>query len=418
MSGTGNFGVEELFLPVLIFLSVVVGGLILFTLLNRHLYELRRRNLAGERAYVEEAARRLAGMDDQPAADRLLKRTLNGLRRHNRVVLFNLVDAMPEPRRSRYLAPVLSGGGKESLAGLPQQALFARSPWRRIEAIEVLGRFERGPVEEVLTRCLRDEDDDVVYAAVGALSAQGDLAAASALLGFLGTGRVDDKRLAAMLEGFPVPLHPLLWPRLADPDQKVRAWAATLLEVSREDETVPRLVRSAGDPDADVRAAAIKSLAAIGDARSGVVLPGAFSDEAWFVRASAARLAGALRAVELFEEVVDLLRDRVWWVRQNAKTALVAMCPGVEEDLVRYLVWDDPRERFLPNMVVEVLEASGAIERRAAELEKNPGSPEARRFFEALVVAEGRGSVEGLAGRAAPGLREALDGILSGVPGA
>jgi hypothetical protein len=78
--------------------------------------------------------------------------------------------------------------------------------------------------------------------------------------------------------------------------------------------------------------------------------------------------------------------------------------------LERYLVVDD---RFVRNMVAEVLDLCGAVRRRAAELEENPNSEEARRFFERLIMAEGRGAIEGMARRASPDLRGVLHELLA-----
>jgi HEAT repeat protein len=297
----------------------------------------------------------------------------------------------------------------EGWEALSKRALRSPFKWRRVEAIGILGSLDLEDVVPVLSRCLEDRDDDVVYAAARALAKRSDLRAAGILLDFFGRGRVDPKRLVTMLEEFPVPTHELLWPRLEDPDPETRVRAATLLEVSEEPGTVPRLIEAAADPDPDVRSAAIRSLANIGDPRSGEVLPEAFGDDAWFVRAAAARLAGALKATGLYDELVGLLGDGNWWVRQSAKQALLALCPEVEHELEGYLVVED---RFVRNMVAEVLDASGAVQRRAEELEENPGSGPARRFFGRLIVAEGRGSVEGLARRAAPGAQAALRELL------
>jgi hypothetical protein len=48
----------------------------------------------------------------------------------------------------------------------------------------------------------------------------------------------------------------------------------------------------------------------------------------------------------------------------------------------------------------------------ATNLERAPDSEEARRFFKRLAVAEGRGSIEGVAEHAAPAAREALYELL------
>lgn len=409
MGEVGYYRPDVFFVPVLIFLAAVVCGFILYTLIGRHLYERRLARLAAERLRVEEAFGRLETTGDPEAARRLVRETMRDILAPSRAHFAGLISVLDEPRRteySRYAAPY------ENEKKLSARALRSPFRWRRIEAIEAAGGTPGSWALDVLARCLEDDDEDIVYAAMSALARRREPYAAELLLRLLGTPRADPKRVLAMIDRFPIPIEDLVWSRLEDGDPNVRAGAAAVLESSGDPRTVPRLVAAAGDPDADVRSAAIRSLSGLGDARALATLPAAFEDEVWFVRASAARLAGALGAYAFYERLVGLLRDKNWWVRQNAKTALIALCPEIERGLIRYLAWDDPGERFLRNMVAEVLDASGAVERRAAELEEDPDDVEARRFFENLVVAEGRGSVEGLARRASPKLRRVLLEIL------
>lgn len=406
MPEAGYFEPDVFFVPAFIALAAVVVAFVAYTILGRLLYERRRARVAEERARVENLFGRLRGGPPREELGDELEKVLAEVGRAGKVALVEMIGGMQEPARSAYLARVTRYEGWKSLFG---RALRSPFKWRRIEAIGILGSLDLKDVVHVLSRCLEDRDDDVVYAAARALAKQPNLRAAGILLDFFERDRLDPKRLVTMLEEFPVPTHELLWPKLEDGDPETRIRAATLLEVSGEPGTVPRLVRAAEDPDPDVRSAAIRSLAGIGDGRGRAVLPEAFGDGAWFVRAAAARLAGALKTTDLYEDLVVLLGDGNWWVRQNAKTALLALCPEIEHDLERHLVVED---RFVRNMVAEVLDASGAVRRRAAELEADPDSEPARRFFGRLIVAEGRGSVEGLARRATPRVRAALRDLL------
>ena len=402
----GFYDLQVFFVPVLVVLAVVLGAFVAYTLLGRYLYERRNARLARERLRVEDVFRRLETEAPREELRELMRATLDGVGGPDKVALVRMIGAMHEPKRSLYLDLVRRYEGWGSLS---RRALRSPFKWRRIEAIGVLGEIPDSEVLDTLARCLKDDDDDIIYATMRALARRRELYAAELLMGLFGTDKADPKRVVTMIESFPLPTEKLVWGHLGGRNSRVRTGAAIVLETSKEPGSVARLVRAAGDPDADVRSAAIRSLATIADPRAKEVLPGAFEDEAWFVRASAARLAGALEATEFSEQVVRLLRDRAWWVRQNAKTALLAMCPEVEDRLERYLAAED---RFVRNMVAEILDASGVVQRRAAELERDPDSKEARRFFERLLAAEGRGSIEGLAHRASPGLRGVLLEIL------
>ena len=406
MPEVGYFRPDVVFVPAFIVLAVVVAAFVAYTILGRFVYERGRARVLRDRVRVEDLLGRLRGGPPREELEEELEGVLADVGRTNKVALVEMIGELQEPARSAYLARVTRYEGWRSLFG---RALRSPFKWRRIEALRILGSLDLKDVIYVLSRGLEDRDDDVVYAAARALAKRADLKAAGILLDFFEEQRVDPKRLVTMLEEFPVPTHELLWPKLEDANTETRIRAATLLEVSDEPETVTRLIRAAEDQDPDVRSAAIRSLATIGDPRGGNVLPEALSDRAWFVRAAAARLAGSLGTTSLYEDLVGLLGDENWWVRQNAKTALLALCPEIEQGLERHLTVDD---RFVRNMVAEVLDASGAVRRRAAELEADPGSGPARLFFERLIVAEGRGSVEGLARRAAPGAQSALRELL------
>jgi HEAT repeat protein len=402
----GYFRPDVFFFPVLIVLAIVVVGLIATTLLNRYVFDARTVRLERERLRVEGMFSRLEEIEDQGAAKRALGRIMDRAGGPNRVRLVQLINGMDEPKRSSYLDYVMHHEGRKSLI---KQALRARRKWKRIEAIEILGRLEHPEVPEVLARYLEDADEDIRYVTMRTLANRSELRAAELLLNLFGTDRVNPKSLLARLEDFPTAIESLVWPRLESPDPKIRAWAATLLEVSKEKESVKFLAKAARDEDADVRSASIKSLANIGDPDAKEILPQALDDAEWFVRVAAANAAGTLGATGLSGRVIGLLSDRVWWVRQSAKTALIALCPEIEKELEERLTTDD---RFVRNMVAEILGASGAVDRAATELERDPDSEEARRFFRRLAVAEGRGSIEGVAERAAPAVREALYEIL------
>lgn len=403
MLEAGYYSPLSYFGVALLALALAVLSLIVFTFLNRYLYERRRTRRENEGRRVQEAFERLCKTRDPEEEHRIIAETMRGVGGPARAAFIGLIDGAQEaPRRPEWLCQAARYGGQERLS---RRAVSSPFRWRRIEAIEELEALPHPEVLDTLARCLRDDDEDVAYAAMRALARRKELYAAELLLSLFGTEDANPKRAVTMLEQFESPIEELVWPRLRDRDPEVRTWAATVLEVSGDAGSVERLLKSARDPDPDVRSASIRSLARIGDARGAAVLPEALDDEVWFVRASAARLAGELRTVGLFDRVVRLLGDKNWWVRQNAKAALIVLCPEVEEGLEPYLLEED---RFVRNMVAEVLDACGAVQRRARELETDPASPGARRFFERLIVAEGRGSVEGLARTASPGPRGVL----------
>ncbi len=252
--------------------------------------------------------------------------------------------------------------------------------WKRVTALRILFHIAYEDILPLLERALIDRDQDVVGAAVVILGDMGIHEAAKLLVDALSRELYPPSRIAAHLDGFPVPIPDQLLPLLGSPSPPARFWAATLL--SRYPETTwlgGKLDELAEDAEPLVRKAAVESLGLIGGPAAASAALKLLDDPIWYVKAHAARALGDLGRQDLAGHVVPLLSDREWWVRMAAKESLLAMGEGAWESVVALLDHDD---RFARNGAAEVLQNGGWLEEaveRAARGDKDETTREALR---------------------------------------
>ncbi len=248
--------------------------------------------------------------------------------------------------------------------------------WNRITALHLLVRERHPESHALLDRALLDPDREVVGAAVRALGELGDDWAARTLVETLKENRYPRSRVASQLDGLAPGVGPLLVPLLDDPRPPVRFWAATL--VSRYPGlAVDRLVAHRHDEDANVRAAVAETLGEMsGRAALSAVLE-LLEDRVWYVRVHACRAAGRLGGAAVADRVAPCLADSWWWVRAAAKDALRDMGSEVATTLVLYLDYPDG---FARNGAAELLQDIGFVDALASH---NPDSELLRRIYAA-----------------------------------
>lgn len=92
----------------------------------------------------------------------------------------------------------------------------------------------------------------------------------------------------------------------------------------------------------------------MGDNRYVVQIIELLKDEAWEVRAIAAKVLGQLQDTKALIPLVNALSDREWYVRYNAANSLISIEGGID------LVYDvlEGEDRFAKDIVIAVLETS------------------------------------------------------------
>lgn len=241
--------------------------------------------------------------------------------------------------------------------------------WRRVVALQRLGRAHHPSVPDLVRNVLDDADARVASAAIRTLGDIGDDWAVEILIDALRRGRASRSRIAAELEELaPAPRERLL-PLLRDWNPAVRFWGATLLH-AYPDLGEALLVELTWDQDPNVRAAAVETLGVHRGHAVERAVVSRLDDSEWFVRVHAARAAGQVVGPEAAASLTRLLADPRWWVRTAAKDALRAIGSDAVPALLTMLGHED---RFARNGAAEVLQDIGfvdflAVDRPRSEL--------------------------------------------------
>lgn len=354
------------------------GGVSAYVLTTRAIYDFRHLAFHGARRVVRHwLAHARTASDREAILRRLPRRTLAGI----------ASDARVEADVAALAAGILLEDRWTTLIVLASRHRNEAEKWRRVAALRVFSIARWEAAWPLLRNALRDDDGDVVAAAVGLLGERPEDAATALLVEALAANRFQRSRIATHLDTRPANEH--LLPLVDHPDDDVRYWAATLLEPAGDAPEVElALAGLVGDSSPTVRAAVAKTFARAGGAAAAAVGRALIGDPAWFVRAHAARALGASGETGLAAALVPLLRDREWWVRAAAKEVLSGSGPDAIPALMSALSADD---QFARNGAAEVLFETGALSRWATSTADEPDHTELSRLLtNALAAGESR----------------------------
>jgi HEAT repeat protein len=194
------------------------------------------------------------------------------------------------------------------------QALTAPSVKLRIAAIEAVEAAELEPLADQVAQRMRDDDDRVIAAAAVAVL-HGAPDAGQALGDMLRSEDAEARRIAVEGTGKKIgkPALGFLESAGADPDPRVRRAALRWLGELRDPAAAPLLTQHLRDPDEAVRAVAASALARIGPiGQAGAAPLVELARTALADRALAVRLAGVelLAAAHATGELAALAGDR------------------------------------------------------------------------------------------------------------
>jgi HEAT repeat protein len=248
--------------------------------------------------------------------------------------------------------------------------------WRRVLALQRLGRARHPGVRGLVRYVLDDADARVASAAIRTLGDIGDDWAIETLVDALRRGSGSRSRVAAELEELAPAPGARLVPLLRDWNPAVRFWGATLLH-AYPDLAEATLIELTWDQDPNVRAAAVETLGTRSGSDVGTSLVARLDDGEWFVRVHAARAAGQVVGADAAPSISRLLADERWWVRTAAKDALRGIGADAVPALLSVLAHDD---RFARNGAAEVLQDIGFVDFLALD---SPSSPLLERIYAA-----------------------------------
>jgi HEAT repeat protein len=274
----------------------------------------------------------------------------------------------------------------------------------RLEAIRLSKHLPSEDVAESLMGLLREQDIDVV---VAALSAIGDLrieSALSAVTGLLGRHEqqikqevarcltriggtkgaaairelLDTPRLPQSSEStirdLGVAAIPSLMSALMDGRRWVRQNAAVLLGLAADKRAVPSLMVALNDNDAGVRVAAVESLGRLGGKDAVAGLMAALEDDDERVRIQAAQALGKVGDEIAVVPLIALFTDSVRKVRDQSVKALVDIGEPSVPALVRGLNENDVRMREYCARTLSVLKSPSTFQPLIDILEDNDWS--------------------------------------------
>ena len=231
-------------------------------------------------------------------------------------------------------------------------------PWRRLIAINALGRLQEAGAWEALARLARADDPVLSFAAARALLR---IDARPAL----------DLLLAPMVQRHDWPLARVgalldeLGPTLVTPP-------LTTLLVARPRGSLDRVMKLARFGERDRIATIVRGwlssthaepevlMAALGYVEEAEDLPwvtGAAKHDDWRVRMAAARALGRAGGRDQLAILLDLLRDPTWWVRYHAAQAVTRL-RGLEEFEMDAL-HEDLKDAYAADMLALALSQMG-----------------------------------------------------------
>ena len=386
-----------------------------FVVVNRLLYDRRNRRLIGiARSLTDPAVASLAPLGRSPAIRRILSRL-------SRRAVYRMVASTELPVSVTEICAAYT----IERWGLPQMILDAkgqrgRRKWRRISALFALGHIRAADSHDLLERALFDPDPDVAGAAAVILRRLGDDRSAAILVSALRGGSFPASRVATHLDQFPIPIHALLRPLLADPESEARYWAASLLSRYPDvDGLAGEIVLLVDDVSPQVRKAA---LATLGGVSSTAVIPAVergARDPVAYVRSTAIRSLARYGMLEsdisprrtFAASIAPSLADTVWEVRLAAKESLVDLGPVTWRETAAQL---ESVDEFARNGAAEVLQNLGLLDAAIAVI-KSGTKPNAD-LLDMLARAlheGGQAMVDAADARSSPEVSHRIDALLT-----
>lgn len=214
-----------------------------------------------------------------------------------------------------------------------------------------------------LRECLSEENGHVRVNAVKGLARLGDANSIDRILDLAVTSRPwEAARMAdALAEMGSIAVEPISrWVGTARAREEARgvvALGARVLGLIGDPAAEALLIELLASDRPGWRLAAASALEHTGSDKAVEPLLTALQDTDWQVRARAAVALGALADSVVAPAVARLLTDKVWWVRQNAAEALLAV-PGGTDQLV--IALDSP-DRFAVDAALNQLTISGVL---------------------------------------------------------
>lgn len=245
----------------------------------------------------------------------------------------------------------------------------------RASAIDKLGRMRSVASVSRLLGMLDSDNAETMAVTIRALSRIGSFDALEGILkrlpGIVGRSLATQKTVTAFLINFGPPAVPMLM-ELAEKerDPAISAIVLEVLSQLRSRKALPLAVKGLDDESPEVRAKALKLLDRTAPEEGDLDwnrVKEMLDDKVWFVRLHAARAVGSKKYEEAVPDLVKLLADDSWRVRNAAATALTNMGDTALDAFLDVLRSDDT---YVKGSVCEEIQKTGYVSRLIDNLQE------------------------------------------------
>jgi HEAT repeat protein len=208
-----------------------------------------------------------------------------------------------EPRETAAIFKIIRDTLRPEMISDLIARMGGKDPVIKIHLMQLLTKFDKPEINQVLEMQLKDPNKMVRSAALGALGARG--------------GNINIEKVADVL---------------TDPDLDVQGKAVDVLIRAKHPDTVKYLVKALKDESEYARRAAVEVLNEIGDESSVEDLLNAIKDDDWWVRSRAGDALAEIGGPRVVDSVVSLIGSKDEEIRRTAIEILNATKSDRAED--------------------------------------------------------------------------------------
>jgi len=241
---------------------------------------------------------------------------------------------------------------------IEKAAKSSGNKWHRIQAIISLGYADSRGALKILKNSIEDKDEDVSYFSMLALGQIKSYPSAKILIDCLENHRYSGNKIVSLLTNFPPEAIDAAIEAAETKDSVASFWVIKLISRFKFKKYLRRMEALADEGPDDVRAAACECLGKIGAPEARDALIRRLDDKVWFVRMHAVRALREVLGKECVPEIVGLIKDETWLVRDTVKKTMVY---NIETSLPYIEKLIDEDDKAMGKDCVEVLEDAGYL---------------------------------------------------------
>ncbi|PWW05124.1 HEAT repeat protein [Paenibacillus cellulosilyticus] len=265
--------------------------------------------------------------------------------------LVEFADRLPEEKQRRVGRIVEETEIHAYLARL----LSSSSPFNHALACRYIGDFRVSSLREEMLKLKDSRSNDVLYNMLLALAKLGDVEGLSAILSANSSHiNLSFRAVVEVVTAFKGSKVKLIEQTIDHCDDYMRGILIKAAADEGHPSLTPVYVKYSSSDNKNLRIACIRAIAETKDSENESHLIGMLEDSEWEVRAAAAKGLEQIGTDKSIPSLGEAVKDKEWWVRQNAASSLVAL-PGGRKYAESIIKGED---RFASEAIVGVLEMS------------------------------------------------------------